>query len=114
LGDGQRADARAELRAEGGKRLDREILELVGGDIDLFAEPFERRAVVKPGAGEGRGDIRRAGVLVRIEDMAFVAELGGGDGEHPAELAAADDADGGPGLDDHPGVSATDFVWVSR
>jgi hypothetical protein len=33
-------------------------------------------------------------MLVRIEDVAFVAELGGGDAQHPAELAAADDADG--------------------
>jgi hypothetical protein len=33
-------------------------------------------------------------MIVRVEDVAFVAEAGGSDGKHAAELAAADDSDG--------------------
>ena len=78
------------------------------------AKRAQRVDVVEGGAGELRRDLGRAGTLVRVEDMAVVAELGRGDRQHPAELAAAEDADGGAGRNAHSGVSATDSVCCSR
>ena len=74
----------------------------------------ERLGVVERRAREIGGDVGRAGMLVRVEDVAVVAELRRRDRQHPAELAAADDADGGAGRDRHSGASATDPVCSSR
>ena len=114
LGDRERLDAGTKRVAKQRQRLDRQILELVSGDVDPLGEIAERGAVVEVGAGEMRRDIGGAGPFVRIEDMAFVAELGGRDAQHPAELAAPDYADRGPGRNDHSGDSATDPVCRSR
>ena len=89
------------------QRLDGQVLELVGDDVARLGEAFQRAAssigAVRPGGGDfGRG----AGRLGRV-DMAAIAEAGGGDREHAAELAAADDADRRAGRDDHSGASST-------
>src|SRR5690242_6070605 len=113
LRDGERAGRGPELVAEHLERFDRQVLELVGGDVDLARERAERAHVVEFRASDSGGDIGGAALFVRVEDVALVAELGGGDGEHPAELAAADDADGRAGLN-HSGASATDPVCRAR
>ena len=76
--------------------------------------PPERLLVVKGGAREPCGDVRGARMLVRVEDVALVAELRRGDAQHPPELASADNPNGRARRDGHSGVSATDPVWVSR
>src|SRR4051812_37710497 len=59
------------------------------------------------------GDIGRARCRAGLEDMAFVAELGGSHRKHLAQLAAADDSDCRAGRN-HSGVSATDAVCSER
>src|SRR5205085_4619718 len=71
-------------------------------------------AVVEGGARVRGGDIGRTRRLVRVEDVAAIAELGGGDAKHSAELAAAEDADGRPRRDRHSGASATEPVCFWR
>ena len=46
--------------------------------------------------------------------MAFIAQLRRRNGEHPAQLTAADYTDCGPRTDAHSGASATDPVCFSR
>ena len=114
LGDREGRSPRLELVAKLGKRLGGQVLEFVGGDIDRVGERLECVSIVLARAGESRRDPGRGRIEVGGDHMAVVAELRSGDGQHPAELAAADDADRGARGDGHPGVSATDFVWVSR
>ncbi len=90
-----------QLVAEHCKRLDRDILELIGDDVALLGEAPKRFPIVICGAGEAGGDFRRAGLLVRVEDMALIAEAGRSQRHHPAELAAAQYADGGTGGQNH-------------
>ena len=81
----------------------------------LRGELAQRIEVVEGGAGDAGGDIRRARILVRVEDVTTIAEVRRSDREHPAELAAADDADGRPGPDHRFGSrSATDPVCAAR
>ena len=102
LRDGERYRARSDLLAEQLERFDRDIFKFIGRDTDGAPERFERRNVGELGARERGRDVGRGRMLVRVEDVAAVAELGRGHAEHPAELAAADDADGGAGRDRHP------------
>ena len=83
-----------QLVAEHLERLDRQILELVSGDVDLGAEaraaPRHRRTSARVSFAATSA---AQGCVVRVEDVASVAELRRGDAQHPAELAAADDPD---------------------
>src|SRR5262245_57015460 len=60
------------------------------------------------------GDFGGAGRLMRVENMAFITEAGGRQRHHPAQLAAAEDADGGPWWKAHSGFSGTASVCFAR
>ena len=80
------------FRRRGG-RGDRHVLELVGHDIDGFGETAQFRDVVVAPDGEGGGDLGGRCVRYIAVDMADEAEPRRGQRQHPAELAAAEDAD---------------------
>jgi len=64
-----------------------------------------------------RADLERRRVAFRRIDMRPQPETRGGEGEHAAQLAAAENADRAPGRNrDHvsDGSSATARVWFSR
>ena len=105
----------------GGEERDgrgRDVLELVGDDVDGGGEVGERRLVVvgRDGArgGDGEGRALRIGAV----DVAGEAELGRGHRQHAAELAAAEDADdhrrARPAVHSSAGRSATAAVWSAR
>ena len=62
----------------------------------------------------GGGDIRRARVLMRVENVGSVTQLRSGEAEHAAQLPAADDADRGTWRDDHSGASGIAAVCSAR
>jgi hypothetical protein len=72
----------------------RDVLELVGDDVDLSGEGGERRLVVIGGDGLVRGDLEGRALRIGTVDVGPEAEAGGGQRQHAAELAAAEDADG--------------------
>ena len=79
LRDGERAGAGPQLVAEHVERLDRQILEFVGGDVDCVAESLERLSVVEAARVNAAATSAARRMLVRVEDVAFVAELRRGD-----------------------------------
>ena len=72
-----------------------DVLELEGDDVHPAGEVADRVEVVIGGLDLAVGDLAGGGVVVRGEGVHPVAHPAGGDGEHAAELAAAEDADGG-------------------
>ena len=80
------ATRRVERRPAGerGQRRGRDILELVGDDVDLLGEARQRRLVVERAPGEARGDLGRRRRLVGRVDVAAIAELRRGQRQHPA------------------------------
>ena len=99
---------RGRWRAPGGSggsgpRLDqvergrRDVLELVGDDVHRGREGRQRGLVVLGGVGRGPGDLGRRGAGVGVVDVDVEAQPRRRHGEHPAELPAAQDADGGAG-----------------
>jgi len=82
--------------AEGGEEsegFNGKIFKLVGDDLAGFGELMEGGGVVER-CGEGEvGDGGGGAVGVGIENGDAIAHPTGGEGEHSAELATADDAD---------------------
>ena len=81
---------RAARNVDGGGR---DVLELVGDDVDGRGEIGERRLVVVGRDGAGGGDGEGRALRVGAVDVAGEAELGRGHRQHAAELAAAENAD---------------------
>ena len=73
--------------------LGRNVLEFERHDVHGGRERVERRPVVVSRAGRARGDLGGGGVLLRAVDVAAIAQPGRRQRDHPAELAAAQDAD---------------------
>ena len=111
LADGQRAavgvDRAMRLKRVEGRGGD--VLELIGHDID---RPGKGRQRIEVLIGRGRhavGNMARRGIGGGFVDMGPVAKARGGDGQHPAKLAAAEDTDGGA-----CGKGAVGHAWSSR
>ena len=82
------------------QRRCRHVLELDGDDIHRRAEGIQGRGVVIGRHGLGGRDLRGGAAGLRREYVTAIAERRGGDRQHPAELAAAENADG-PARRDH-------------
>ena len=99
--------------AEHGERRHRQILKLVGDDIDRGWRTWPGLAVVERRPGVRSRDRRGARRLVGGEDVAAITESA-------ADMASMrpngrrDDADGGARARRSFGQWATDAVWVSR
>ena len=112
LRDPERAGARPDRHpvSEPFQRRCRHVLELGGDDIHSRGEGVQRGAVV---VGRHRLRVRnlRGGTsCLWREDAAAITQRRGGDCQHPAELATAENADGPAGRDHGSGVSATAAV----
>ena len=84
-------------RARRFKRLGRNVLELAGDDIDGVGEARDRVGIGVGADRLGGGDVEgRCAGLIGI-DVGLEAEPARGHGQHAAELAAAEDADGAAG-----------------
>jgi hypothetical protein len=118
LGDGERVGAGPDESAGGQQRFTRggrDIFELKRHRIDGVGKGGEGGGVGI--AGEGCfGRHARCGAVGFVGiDMHIKAKLGGGDGQHSAELAPAQDADHGAGAQHgHSGLSAMAAVCASR
>ena len=95
----------------------RHILEFAGHGINARREPAQAfDVVIGCGGCRGRHLSGRACLRIGGIDMRPDAELRGGDGNHPAKLAAAEDADArgalsvAAGRAGHDGLSATESV----
>ena len=73
----------------------RDVLQLVGHDVAATGQPQRGADVVVGADHQLVGDGRARAVDVGVEDRDAVAHRPGGLGEHPAELAATEDADRG-------------------
>src|SRR3712207_240793 len=85
---------------QGGDLLDglgRDVLELQGDDVHLAGEPARGVEVLVGRAPLAVGDAACRSVPLGGEDVDRVAHPAGGDDQHPAQLAASEHADGGPG-----------------
>src|SRR5262249_20572591 len=85
-------------------------------DVDLRGKALERRFVVVGRDGLVGGNARRGAVLFRRADVAVEAQARGGERQHAAELAAAEDADRSAGRE-HAyarGSSPTSAVCLAR
>ncbi len=71
-----------------------DVLEFEGHDVDLAREVPDRIEILVRGGDLHIGQMAGRGVLTGGECVDAIAHLPGGDGEHPAELPAAEDADG--------------------
>ena len=83
---------------EEGGGLGRHILEFIGDDVDGTGKAPECGLVLVRGTGARMHHIERAGVLFGRIYVAAQTERRGGKCEHARELAAAENADGGAGL----------------
>ena len=92
------------------ERRGRHVLELRGDDINDRAEGVEGSAVVVVSDGLGSRDSCGRAAWLGREDVTAVTERRGGERQHPAELAAAEDADSGARRNHDEGVSATAAV----
>ena len=92
---GQDRNARRQKR----RGLRRHVLELIGNDIDIRGEAVERLGVGVIGAGDAMHDVEGGRIRIGREDVALEAEPRRGQRQHAAELAAAEDADGGLGFE---------------
>jgi hypothetical protein len=85
-------------------RVGRDVLELVGDHVAGLGQALQGPAVVIGGDDLAGGDAAGRAVLLRIEDDDVEAEARGGLGQHPAQLAAAEDADGRAGARGNEGI----------
>src|SRR5262249_5180316 len=76
LGDRERAGTRPKLVAKTLKRSNRQVFKFVGDDIDGTGELLDRRGIAVIRTRELCRDIGGGRMLVRVKDMASVAELG--------------------------------------
>ena len=76
-----------------------DVFELVGHDRAPFRQPLGGTDIVIRGEDQLVGDDGSRTVRVRVEDRDPIAHGPGRDGQHPAELAAAQDADRGRRID---------------
>src|SRR5205807_752520 len=83
-----------------GERLGRDVLELEGDHVHAGGKAPGRVEVVVGGDDLLVGDLAGGAVVGRVEGVNAVAHAAGGDGEHAAELPAAEDADGAAGAND--------------
>src|SRR5262249_21250423 len=92
--------------------VDRDVFPFDRDDVEALGEAVEGGVVVVLGDDE-LGDVAGASVGDVVEDAAADIEGVASEGEHAAELAAAENADA-----DHPaagsGVSSTVWVWRAR
>ena len=99
----RRQDARVRqhrlARRQEGRGLRRHVLEFVGDDVDVGGETIERLRVGIVGAGHAMHDVEGGRFRVRREHVAIESEPRGREREHAAELAAAENADDGAGLE---------------
>ena len=113
----RRVDRHALGEMSGGNH--RHVLEFVGDDRADAGQFVERCRVVIGGDDLAIGNLRCRTIGLRLQHHGLVAEAGCGHGQHPAELAAADDADGrvegqAGGHASSVGCSATLAVWAAR
>ena len=87
-----RRDGRCGVDASG-----RYVLEFEGDDIHVFGEALHGLHVVVGGHDFAVGDVTGGRVGFGRERVDAVAHAPGGDGDHAAELAAAEDAEGRTG-----------------
>ncbi len=89
-------DRRAQLRqlVQGDGR---HVLELEGDDVGGLRQRFQTLWVVIGGDDGVGGDAGRRGVGLGVEDGDVEAKARGGQGQHAAKLAAAQDSDGRAG-----------------
>ena len=100
----------------------RDVLDLEGDDADALGEVGEALLIEVIPDRFDISDLARWRVGVRRVNGDTIAELAGGEGQHPAQLAAAEDADGGAGEDGEvhgrrSGNQAAGFdgnLWFSR
>jgi len=82
-------------RTEVSRSRERDVFELIGDDVDDRREGRECLLVVIVGHGLVRRDLEGGALRIGAVDVGLEAEAGGCEREHAAELAAAEDADGG-------------------
>ena len=99
-------------------RARRHVLELVGHDVDGLSEGGQLGLVLVGGDGLGAADVEGRAVGIGAVDVGAQAEPRGGDAEHAAELAAAENADrvaGAPACaSQSTGAKATASVFARR
>ena len=100
---GQHRNARGEKR----RGLRRHVLEFIGDDVDVGGEAVERFGVGVIGAGDAMHDVESGRVGSGREDVALEAEPRRGQRQHAAELAAAENADRGLGLEHRRALALT-------
>ena len=93
----------APVRFEREHRLERDVLELVGDDVGSRAELADRAQVVVRGDDLLVGDLPARRVRQRLEGHDAKAHPLRLEGQHPAELAAAED----PDRADHSSIAST-------
>ncbi len=96
--------------------LGRHILEVEGHHIDLGREFFQRRVVGPVRQPQGR-DLAGTGIGGAIHDKRVDAKRCGGEGKHPGQLAAAQNAQNGLtalGHERGSGLSRTVCVCLAR
>ena len=91
--------------------IDRDVLQLVGHDIAEAREPEGRPDIVVPGDDQAIGEGRGRAVGVGVQDGDPVAHRACGKREHPPQLAASKEADGG-GRGDRGAVHAEPMLDV--
>ena len=108
LADGERARVRPDRndRRDPLDRRDVDVLELVGDDIDGAREALQRRRIGIVGDRLRRAHIEGRAFRIGAEDVAAEAEARRGERQHAAELAAAQNPDGGAGRQRPPASSA--------
>ena len=97
LGDGERARAGRDLGAQRNQLVDgcrRNVLELIGDDVRVVGEFPQRRRIVIGADQALHGHAARGRVGVAFQHHGVEAQLRGRLGQHAAQLAAAQDADG--------------------
>jgi hypothetical protein len=97
------------------------MLGVEGHHVDLAGELERGVDVVERADHHLVGDLAGRAARVAIEHDDAIAHAARGDRQHAAELAAAEDADGGagqqrtlPGSRAHSGSSRTLRVWLAR
>ena len=109
--------ARGDFGGDGG-----DVLELEGDDADALGEIGETFFIEIISDGFDISDLASGRVRVGRINRDTIAELARGDGQHPAKLAAAEDADGGAGEDgkvhgrrsENQGAGFGGNLWFSR
>ena len=97
--------------AQRGQRANGDILKLIGHHRAVGGEGGHGRRIAPIGTGELGGDVGGDGIAFRREDMHPVAQPRGGHGQHPAQLAAPENADGFTRGDHHCLSSAARQRW---